>query len=51
MLIPNVSVGAILGKKGEDIINAQQISGASAKISKVGEFYPGKSLICNILFI
>ena len=41
ILVPSVAAGAIIGKGGETIADAQLKSGARVKMSKSNDFYPG----------
>ena len=41
ILVPSVAAGAIIGKGGETIADAQMKSGAKVKMSKSNDFYPG----------
>jgi len=41
MLIPSYCAGSIIGKQGQTIIQLQQKTGVSIKISKSRDFYPG----------
>ena len=41
ILVPSVAAGAIIGKGGETIADAQLKSGAKVKMSKSNDFYPG----------
>jgi len=40
-LIPSHLAGVILGKGGETIVSIQTTSGATIKMSKGNDFYPG----------
>ena len=41
VLVPSVAAGAIIGKGGETIADAQAKSGAKVKMSKSNDYYPG----------
>ena len=41
VLVPSVAAGAIIGKGGETIADAQMKSGAKVKMSKSNDYYPG----------
>ena len=41
VLIPSIAAGAIIGKGGETITQIQKDTGATVKMSKNNDFYPG----------
>jgi RNA-binding protein Nova len=41
--VPSIAAGAIIGKGGETITDIQKETGATVKMSKNNDFYPGKS--------
>lgn len=42
MLIPSYAAGSIIGKGGQTIVQLQKETGATIKLSKSKDFYPGK---------
>lgn len=44
VLIPSYAAGSIIGKGGQTIVQLQKETGATIKLSKSKDFYPGKSL-------
>lgn len=44
MLIPSYAAGSIIGKGGQTIVQLQKETGATIKLSKSKDFYPGKPL-------
>ena len=54
VLIPSYAAGSIIGKGGQTIVQLQKETGATIKLSKSKDFYPGKneqSLVKNNLSI
>ena len=45
VLIPSIAAGAIIGKGGETITEIQKETGATVKMSKNNDFYPGRLLV------
>ena len=43
MLIPSYAAGSIIGKGGQTIVQLQKETGATIKLSKSKDFYPGES--------
>ncbi len=43
VLIPSYAAGSIIGKGGQTIVQLQKETGATIKLSKSKDFYPGKS--------
>ncbi|ELT99335.1 hypothetical protein CAPTEDRAFT_173082 [Capitella teleta] len=43
VLVPSIAAGAIIGKGGETITDIQKETGATVKMSKNNDFYPGTS--------
>lgn len=44
VLIPSYAAGSIIGKGGQTIVQLQKETGATIKLSKSKDFYPGR---CN----
>ena len=44
VLIPSYAAGSIIGKGGQTIVQLQKETGATIKLSKSKDFYPGKPL-------
>lgn len=44
MLIPSYAAGSIIGKGGQTIVQLQKETGATIKLSKSKDFYPGEPL-------
>lgn len=42
VLIPSYAAGSIIGKGGQTIVQLQKETGATIKLSKSKDFYPGK---------
>lgn len=42
MLIPSYAAGSIIGKGGQTIVQLQKETGATIKLSKSKDFYPGE---------
>ena len=51
ILVPFVAAGAIIGKGGETISQIQKQYGASIKMSKSRDYYPGKIEIHAVMDI
>uniref|UniRef100_A0A674IWW9 K Homology domain-containing protein n=1 Tax=Terrapene triunguis TaxID=2587831 RepID=A0A674IWW9_9SAUR len=52
VLIPSYAAGSIIGKGGQTIVQLQKETGATIKLSKSKDFYPGSRsciMICIIL--
>lgn len=51
VLIPSYAAGSIIGKGGQTIVQLQKETGATIKLSKSKDFYPGrwnnKQIICK----
>lgn len=45
VLIPSYAAGSIIGKGGQTIVQLQKETGATIKLSKSKDFYPGKTLV------
>lgn len=43
VLIPSYAAGSIIGKGGQTIVQLQKETGATIKLSKSKDFYPGKN--------
>ncbi|XP_029027670.1 RNA-binding protein Nova-1-like isoform X2 [Betta splendens] len=43
VLIPSYAAGSIIGKGGQTIVQLQKETGATIKLSKSKDFYPGKT--------
>lgn len=43
MLIPSYAAGSIIGKGGQTIVQLQKETGATIKLSKSKDFYPGEA--------
>lgn len=43
VLIPSYAAGSIIGKGGQTIVQLQKETGATIKLSKSKDFYPGES--------
>lgn len=48
VLIPSYAAGSIIGKGGQTIVQLQKETGATIKLSKSKDFYPGKNEQCVI---
>lgn len=51
VLIPSYAAGSIIGKGGQTIVQLQKETGATIKLSKSKDFYPGellKSMSINV---
>lgn len=46
VLIPSYAAGSIIGKGGQTIVQLQKETGATIKLSKSKDFYPGESPKC-----
>ena len=44
VLIPSYAAGSIIGKGGQTIVQLQKETGATIKLSKSKDFYPGESM-------
>lgn len=44
VLIPSYAAGSIIGKGGQTIVQLQKETGATIKLSKSKDFYPGNEL-------
>lgn len=42
VLIPSYAAGSIIGKGGQTIVQLQKETGATIKLSKSKDFYPGR---------
>ncbi|KAK2088727.1 RNA-binding protein Nova-2, partial [Saguinus oedipus] len=42
VLIPSYAAGSIIGKGGQTIVQLQKETGATIKLSKSKDFYPGE---------
>lgn len=51
ILVPSVAAGAIIGIGGETIGQLQKDTKARVKMSKAGDFYPGKSFFQGVFFL
>lgn len=52
VLIPSYAAGSIIGKGGQTIVQLQKETGATIKLSKSKDFYPGKNkLLHTIMFL
>lgn len=51
VLIPSYAAGSIIGKGGQTIVQLQKETGATIKLSKSKDFYPGKSADVKKSFI
>lgn len=47
VLIPSYAAGSIIGKGGQTIVQLQKETGATIKLSKSKDFYPGKIHKCT----
>ncbi|KAL2094186.1 hypothetical protein ACEWY4_008905 [Coilia grayii] len=47
VLIPSYAAGSIIGKGGQTIVQLQKETGATIKLSKSKDFYPGVSSCCR----
>lgn len=45
VLIPSYAAGSIIGKGGQTIVQLQKETGATIKLSKSKDFYPGMNQI------
>uniref|UniRef100_A0A8C9FZC5 K Homology domain-containing protein n=1 Tax=Pavo cristatus TaxID=9049 RepID=A0A8C9FZC5_PAVCR len=45
VLIPSYAAGSIIGKGGQTIVQLQKETGATIKLSKSKDFYPGRCLL------
>lgn len=43
VLIPSYAAGSIIGKGGQTIVQLQKETGATIKLSKSKDFYPGRN--------
>jgi len=50
VLIPSYAAGSIIGKGGQTIVQLQKETGATIKLSKSKDFYPGMHHITLLLF-
>lgn len=51
VLIPSYAAGSIIGKGGQTIVQLQKETGATIKLSKSKDFYPGKREHRCLVFI
>lgn len=50
VLIPSYAAGSIIGKGGQTIVQLQKETGATIKLSKSKDFYPGRCKNYPILY-
>ncbi|KAL8219844.1 UNVERIFIED_CONTAM: hypothetical protein K2H54_034829 [Gekko kuhli] len=48
VLIPSYAAGSIIGKGGQTIVQLQKETGATIKLSKSKDFYPGESELTSL---
>lgn len=49
VLIPSYAAGSIIGKGGQTIVQLQKETGATIKLSKSKDFYPGEFPYIKVL--
>uniref|UniRef100_A0A4W5QYT1 K Homology domain-containing protein n=1 Tax=Hucho hucho TaxID=62062 RepID=A0A4W5QYT1_9TELE len=50
VLIPSYAAGSIIGKGGQTIVQLQKETGATIKLSKSKDFYPGECSLTSAIF-